>query len=852
MKDLIRLITFRHLFNDPLRTVFLLLGIGLGVAVYVSINIAVGTAVGAFRDTVNAVAGKTQIQIMGQTSSLDERLFLKVKRIPFVKAAAPVVETVAQIEGQPAEPIILLGIDIFSDKPFRDYRYLVPNQKASDIVDFLTDPKAIVVSEGIAKKYGLKKGDSLRVTTGSRSIVFKINSILAAEGPACALQGAFAILDIAAAQEFTDKIGRLDRIDLIIEEGTQTDAALEKIKAILPPGVTAVRPDSRGLQVEKMLGSYSLNLFAFSLVAFLVGIFLIYSSMSFSVARRHKEIGILRALGVSRRQVWMLFIIEGGLYGAAGGVLGGLLGLLIAKGTSSIVAQSITSLYLLVRVENIKYSWPLFFRGGLISILISLVAAIWPARQAARVNPKEVFQTGLVTSRSKWKGWSFSLSFVLLTAALFLSLQRPISGRPIFGFTAAFFVILGFALMVPAFAWVTTSILRRILRLKKWSEAELSVSYLGETLGKTALPMAAMVAVLTMVIGLMVMVTSFRQAVNAWLDQYISGDIFVSPSLLSTARHDAFLPDEILRDLSKDPDIHDMYIYRHVRFTYDGIPTVLTAGDMAVLARHGQINFKEGGSNQILKKVAEGEGVIVSETFAEGHKIGRGGQVILVSPAGRITFPVLGVFVDYRTDGGGIWMDRSVFVRYWRDARVDTARLYLRDKRLLPKVMGRIKRTYFAGYRLFALSHADLKAHVLKIFDQTFTITYVLEFIALIVAALGITNTFLVHIVDRQRDIGILRAMGATKMNIIRLIVTESGIMGLISYILAAVAGTFLSLILIFVINKQSFGWTISPAFQPDIYLFSLAFTVFVSVFASLVPAVMASRSNILQAIRIE
>lgn len=852
MKQLFRLITLRHIFQEPFRALLLLLGIGLGAAVYVSINIAVGTATEAFRDSINAVAGRAQIQIMGETSSIDEQLFTKIKNLPFVQAAAPVIETVAQIEQKNGEPIMLLGVDIFSEKPFRDYKYLGEEREISDPADFLTNPKAIVISQVTAKRYGLKRGDPLRMTLGSRAVTFRINSVLAAEGPAQALEGSFALVDIAAAQELTEKTGTLDRIDIILKEGTGTEDAMAGLRAVLPSELNVTRPESRGMQVEKMLASYSLNLYAFSLIALLVGVFLIYSSMSFSVARRRRETGILRALGVTQKQVRNLFLFEGCLYGLTGGIVGDALGIFIAKGTLGFVARSITSLYLLVTVEHIRYSWLLLIKACVVSVLVALAAAVRPSREASKVNPREaLLAEPLCSYKTSWNSRPTRLSALFLILAVLLSFAGPVYGKPLPGFLAAFMLVLGFALLVPAITIGVTQVLRR-LNSRKWSNAVLATSYLREGIAKTAVPMAALVAVLTMLIGLIVMVTSFRGAVDDWLDQYISGDIFVSPSILSTAGNNALLPEEVLKDFRADHEIEDVFAYRHKKFFYDGLPTILTAGNVDVLKKHGRMKFIGGESDPILTKVANGEGVIVTETFAQAHRTGNGGRVTLRTPAGPFSFPVLGIFVDYRTDGGGIWMDRSVFLRYWKEPGVDTVRLYLKDKNRVSEGVVRIKRTYLSKYKLFVLSHADLKRNVLEIFDQTFTITYVLEFIALLVAALGITNTFLVHVFDRQRDIAVYRAIGATRSDVVKAISIESAMMGFISCMIGAVAGTFLSLILVYVINKQAFGWTIRPAFHPSIYFISIIFTVAVSLGASFVPALIASRRQIVRAVRIE
>ncbi|MGA8142194.1 MAG: FtsX-like permease family protein, partial [Desulfobaccales bacterium] len=533
------------------------------------------------------------------------------------------------------------------------------------------------------------------------------------------------------------------------------------------------------------------------------------------------------------------------------------------------------------------------------------VAAAWlPAREAARTQIRAVWQRQELEERIDSRAGRIFLWGVaaLILAGLGASF-RVKGGPPWPAFAAAFLILLGFALFTP----LATRLMGRAWQrpLQRWPGAELGCRYLAGSLSRTAVSIAALACALGMLIAVTVMIGSFRATVNDWVSRAMSGDIFFGPAIFSTGAYDDYLPPEILPELRADPEIADIYLYRCVRLPFRGRQILVIGGSFKVLAKYGGLWFRQGDSQAIMQEVAGagrgdpgetpvlskpnppypplgkggespplGKGdlggftvpamganpkiedgkrktengkpaVVISEPLAEAFHYREGDSLILPTPAGPQELTIAGVFYDYRTDGPSLWMDIGLFRRFWRDRHLNAVRLYLKDPRRVPQVQARLQEKYGASYHLLALSHRDLRQGILRIFDETFALTYALEGVAVVVAVFGIITTFLVFIMERERELALLQAMGASRRQILALVLTESGLASFLSFLLGAACGSVLSLLLILVINKQAFGWTIMLHFTPGIYWQSLVLVMGLGLGAAAYPAWRAMRPNL-------
>ncbi len=889
MKPWLFRISVSHLAQYPGRTLLGILGIALGTAVYLSISLAAASALQSFQNGVTAVAGKAQWRLQSPGAPLPESLFVKVRRLPAVAAAAPAVESVLELAGPHQGPVLLLGIDPFSERPFRNYRF----SRAAGLSDaawteFLTRPDAVLISQPLATRLGVHPGEALEVMVGARRRSLRLAGTFTSPGGLYPLDGAVLLMDIGNAQELLDRVGGLDYIDVI---GAGEAAHLpERLQPVLPPGVEVVRPAAQGSRTEGLVASYRLNLAVLSAIALFVGMFLIYQSVTLSVVRRRREIGLLRTLGMTPVQVLLLFLAEGLAGGLVGGLLGLVLGVGLARGVLAVMTGNLSSLYMPVVAQEVWVRGPLLLQAWGLAVVATLVAALLPAREAARTHVRAVWHREELEEKIESRvgiiaGWGF-VALVLAGAGASWKMS---DGPPWPGFIAAFLILLAFALFTPLATRLLGQGLQPAFRKIFGPAGDLGCRYLAGSLSRSAVSIAALACALGMLIAVTVMIGSFRHTVNDWVSRAISGDIFFGPAIFSTAAYDQYLPPEVLPDLRRDPDVADIYLYRCVRIPFRDRYILVIGGSFNVLACHGGLWFRRGDTQEIMEKVGKSSqgpktcpiptpaphnppypplekgdlgglskpsiaaesgntgvkpqkekgkpSVVISEPLAETFHLREGGTITLPTPSGPQKLTIAGVFYDYRTDGPSVWMDIAQFRRFWRDTHLNAVRLYLKDPAQVPRVQARLQETYGHRYHLLTLSHRDLRNGILRIFDETFALTYALEGVAVVVAVFGIITTFLVLIMERERELALLQALGASRRQILGMVLVESGLASCLSFVLGAACGSVLSLLLIFVINKQAFGWTIHLHWVPGIYVQTFCLVVGLGLAAAAYPA---------------
>jgi putative ABC transport system permease protein len=673
------------------------------------------------------------------------------------------------------------------------------------------------------------------------------------EGPAKSLEGNFGLMDIASAQEALEKVGLIDRIDLMVEKSISLDTIENELKKVIPPGTEIRRPETRSGQIEKMVSAFHLNLTALSLISLMVGMFLIYNAISVSVIQRRREIGILRSIGVTRSQVLSLFLCEAGLIGTMGSLIGIAAGIGLAKIMLFFVSRTITALYILVKTEHLVIP-PLILVGGVgIGLLAALLSSIGPAREASKISPREALAPGTLETKVKIRLKHFSLiGLGLLILSFLFALQKPIHQKPLFGFLSALLILIGISFMIPSFTILFNRLLSPLLRFLFGIEGRLASRYIRDSMSRTVITIAALMTALSMLISISIMILSFRKTVDLWVEQSINGDVFIFPGSYSITGYSALLPLEVSKALPSLPGVKAVDSFRALEVEYRGQPALIAAVDGEVFLNMKVIRFTRGNPQTILKQFAAGQSILVTESFSLRHQVEAGDRIRLNTPGGEKQFLISGVFYDYSTDWGMVLMEKRLFQSLWNDEALHSAGIYLKEGVSLEAFKGVIRERFSKPYRLFVVSHRELRNEILNIFDQTFAITYSLEFIAILVAILGIINSLNALIIERQRDIGILRAVGGFRKQIERTILIEAGMIGFFSHLLGLLCGFLLSLLLIHVINKQSFGWTIQFSIPFWSLMGFFALVMVASVLAGFIPARRAAKMNAVESLRME
>lgn len=861
-----RWISLRHLVGDGGRTLLTLLGVALGVAVFVSIRLANHTAMAAFAQTVDSVAGKANLQVVSDTGGFDERLYPRVRALSGVDAAAPVVQAYARaaVGGHPPtaapvqtdhggydETLLILGIDPFSERPFA--RWEPPRQRGiPGGAGFLADPRGAAITQLLARRHGLKLGDPITVLAGGVPQRLNVRLIITSEELQQALGGNVVVVDIATAQEVFRRFGRLDRVDLIVRP-EQRETVLSRLARLLPSGVRAAQPGDRTQQVENMVGAFALNLTALSFIALFVALFLIFNAVSSAVVRRRREIGILRSLGMERRGIARMILSEAAVIGTVGGLVGLGLGTVMARLTLGAVARTITTLYLVTEARELRLDPLTYAAGALLGLVTALAAALAPAIEASRTPPSVTVRQGafLEAQPLPLRAWTGCGAACLLLAAV-VATWTVGERRPVGGFVSAFLLIAGFSLLSPAFTLWCERLSRPLVRRVAGMEGVLGARYLRDSVARTSVVVAALMVAVGMLVGLSIMVGSFRHTVDVWVNQTIRGDLYVQPVGRDVTGGATILPPAVLRAARSLPGVEAVDTYRGVQTTYRGKIASVNGIDFDVQRRFGRLQFLAGESRTILDRALRGNGVIVTESFAFRHRVRVGERIELETPSGTVRLPVEGVYYDYSTDAGAVMMDERLFARLWKDRRTESVAIYLKPGSDVDAARTAFIRSVGPGVVLFVTPNRSLRARVLNIFDQTFQITYALQAIAMLVAVLGVVSTLTALILQRGREIGVMRAAGALRRQVGKMVLVESGLLGLIGALLGCACGFTLSLLLIYVINKQFFGWSIRLTIEPGVFIQAILLMTITALLAGIAPARLAASRLAAEAMRAE
>src|SRR2546423_4525406 len=802
----------RYLRRHPLLGALNILSVALGVSVYLATQIANQSANRAFASTVDLVAGKAELEITAPTRHLPETILPQIAAVPGISAATPLVEGFVSLPDFRGDYLEILGIDVFTNAPFRTFAPSNFDATEFDIQDWLGPPGAIAVSEEFVREHHVKQGDKIRARVGGIDRELVIGFLIRRDE---AFDAHFAAMDIGWAQELFGRRGELSVIQMKLSNPGEREATIARLREILPKDARVATPARRTEEVDKMLGGFQLNLTMMSLVAMLVGMFLIYNTVSASVVRRQHEIGILRSLGVTRNEIRSLFLAEAAVLGVIGSLLGLLGGVILARMLIRAVATTISSLYVLVSVRDLTLHPWAFVLAGLIGVGSVIASAFFPAQAAAKQKPIEALHGGNRLERSVHPSMAWLVSGLLcLLAAALLSWLALSTGPPWLSFGAAFFVLAGFSLVVPSalfhFSSAAGKFLRRFRprRRKPQIERELAAANLSRALLRNSVTVAALAIAVAMVVGVSVMVISFRQTVETWINETLLADLFIAPGE-NEFDGNFFFPPDAIEFLSKHPAVETVDTFREIDLPMGDTEVTV----VVIRGERRRFQFLRGDRTALMRQFHTEPCVFVSESFARRQRVREGDTIALTTPAGPRPFPIAAIFYDYTRDQGIVYMSTENFGRFWHDDRAHRVAVYLRTNRRAEEVTTAL-RSHFGPDRHFAIfSNQSLRRRVFEIFDQTFAVTYVLLPISFFVAITGIFLALTILITERQRELAILRAIGASAAQIRKLLLSETAMLGALAALIGLASGICLSIMLTGVFNRAFFGWTFHLAF---------------------------------------
>lgn len=831
------LLILRPLFRDPLRTLLILLAVGLGVAVVLAIELAGDAAAGSFRSSVATLTGDFDLEVTAAGGVPDE-IAGTLATLPYNLIVHPRIEDYAVV-AETGETVPLLGIDLINDHP-------------SNIQTTATNNKLDQFQEGgvwLSRKLASRSGANIRLQLNDVVHTFPVLGVFDDTHSHSDL----IVMDIATAQTELARGNRIDRVLIKLPSSSSIETWEQILRKALPAGVELRRASTQTDENRRMLGAFRWNLRILSYIALVVGAFLIYNTISVSVVRRRPEIGIVRALGASRNAILTAFLMEAACFGVLGGAAGILLGRILAIGAVRPVAATVESLYVTSQPAPIALSPASVLLGILIGIGVSLVSALAPAREASLVSPVEAmarggreYIAGVHKIRDLW------IALALAAAGTITSYAPPIEGKPLLGYLSALLFIAAATFSIPALVAgigaVSYTLLRRILGV----EALLAARSLAGSLRRTSVLIGALATAIAMMTSVGIMVGSFRQTVEVWIDDQLKADLFVraagTPGSDRYPTIDAALADKI----AALPFVAGVDRFRGYEISYEGLPATLGSVDTHGDHDLGKIHYLSGSSTAAVdRKLRAGNNAVISEPFANKHHLHAGDNIDLPLGTQRVRFHIVDVYYDYANEKGYIIVERSTLLHYLPDPSPSNIGVYLKKGVDLDEAKAGVQNVV-AGHNVVIFSNQTLRTEALRIFDRTFAITYALEFVAILVAVMGIAGALLALVIDRRREFGILRFLGASIAQIRKLVLVEAGLIGILANIAGVALGIVLSLLLVFVINKQSFGWTIQFHWPIAILLTALGGVYLATILSGLYPAQRAAQLNPIEVIHEE
>ncbi|MCZ6627928.1 MAG: ABC transporter permease [SAR324 cluster bacterium] len=849
---------FRYWRKHRLQALLSLLGISLGVAVFVAIRLANQGALVSFRANIEAFAGRATHRIFSPAGHpVPEHLFTELLNVPAVEAATPYLRGRLWIQRDSTAPLTSLtvhGIDVISGADFEAFEAADPDSASPESAiprkamrslteRLLAEPGAVLLSRRAMHSLSLKPGDRLRARTADGVHTLTVlGSFAAPEGREAALADA-AVADIATFQEIFARLGTLDEIRLRLGDGGKS-----AIEALLPPGLTLEAAGRRGERMENMAAAFQLNLEALGLFALLVAVFLIFNASTFSVVQRGTVLGFLRCIGASRRAVFTTLLLEGLLLGAVGGVLGVLGGVWLAevmlKTTSATVAEVILDWH--SATAAVQQDWETWFTGVLLGMIVAGLGVLAPALEGGRASPLAAIRGSHGAPAHPIRLALLSaMGLACLAAAAVLALDSQ--GSVLSGLASATAIAVGCALLCPlallVLSWLATPLLSRLLG----ATGRMAGRNLRRSLSRSGVAAASLMVALALALAIDITVRSFRQTFVVWMEQAVTGDLYVS-----APKGDGGGPISpmLLERLRAQPWMAYLTELRSRRVVLGTREVRILAVDLNTFGRRARLPVLRADPEQALAGLERGE-VLVSETLAYPLGLRQGGSLRLPTPLGARDLRIAAVVQNYSFPSGVVYMEQARFETFFGRLPVRQIEVWLKpgtDAAYARRAIGGLP----GGGRLKVELNAAIREDAMRVFNRSFAITDLMGSLAAFVAFISVVSALTAVLEERLRTLGYLRAIGVPRGVLGLSMSLEAALLALTATLMSWGAGLAMAIILIFVVNRRSFGWTLQFHPESGSYLFLLALAIGAALLGSIYPILRATRLSVAATIREE
>jgi putative ABC transport system permease protein len=847
------LLALRHSARHPIQSLLLILGVALGVAMIVAIDLANNSASQAFALSIDSIAGKATHQIVAAPGELPTSLYEQLRIELGLREMAPVVTSLALLANADDLPLQLLGVDPFAEAPFRNYLGDGAGGLSTEaLIQLLTQPNMVLLPADLGRQYNLTPGDRLTlIADGQKKTVTLVGLLQPSDELSKRALSGLMLGDISTVQEILGQEGRLSHIDLILPDDFDPQPILD----LLPPNVRLQPAELRNATLKQMTAAFELNLSALSWLALIVGMFLIYNTISFSVVQRRPVLGVLRCLGVTRHEIFGLVLTEALVLSALGAAIGLGLGVALGRGLVGLVTQTINDLFFTLTVQSVSLSPFTLYKGLVAGLAAGLVAAFVPAWEATTVPPNAALKRS--EGEARLQGFIPALSVaggVMMLGGWGL---LTYSSHSLFvSFVALFTLLLGAALLTP---WLTQLLMQGVRPLTQRTLGILGVMAprdIVRSLSRTSVTIAALMLSVSVIIGVSVMIDSFRNTVVNWLDDILAADIYISPAG-QEARVEGEIDPAFIAQVGQFEGVtHVMLLHAGTVFSADDSPVEVRAVSPQPNETRRPMLWAIGPPQEVFAALDGGE-VIVSEVFARRNNLplDAPSTLTLITDSGPHSFQVVGIFYDYAApELGYVLMRLQTYQKFWQDQHISNMALFLAPELIdeADAIAQRLQAQFAGQYALDIASNRGIKEAALEVFDRTFTITAALRLLATIVAFIGVLSALMSLQLERTRELGTLRANGMSALQLWGKTMLETALMGLTAGLLAMPLGLILALILIYIINLRSFGWSLQLYLNPTIFITALGVALAAALLAGIYPVIRLNRLEIATALREE
>jgi putative ABC transport system permease protein len=807
--------------EHPGRAALAVLAIALGVALGVAVHLVNSSALNEFEIAARHLAGEADLVVRGPRAGFDEAWYPRLARLPEVEAANPALDLEVPLSGRP-ESLRIIGFD-----PLRAAQVqpsLLPER--SGLTLELFDADAVLLSPSASEWLKLKPGDRLEVQVGTRAVVLQVVGLL----PQAAYRQRLGVMDVAAAQWRLEHTGRLNRVDLRLKPGTDLAAFRRGLQTLLPAGVQVMTPEDEGVRGANLTRAYRLNLEMLALIALFTGAFLVFSSQVLALLRRRTQLALLRTLGVTRSALLRWLLAEGALIGIAGAALGTFLGYALARYALALVGADLGAGFFRSMVAGLNVEPGTLVTYGALGVLFAVLGAFAPAWEAARRPPARALRAGdeeeaLRKLRTLWWG------IAAIAAGLLLSLAPAIHGVPVAGYVAIGLLLLGAVLVMPRLAEYCLG------RLPVPGHAPLAVAIaqLKATPRQAAISVAAIVISFSLMVSMLIMVSSFRSSLEDWLERMLPADLYLRPARFGET---AFFTTEEQARIAATPGVERTAFIRtqNLLLAPDRPPVILLAGPV-----------DPGDPEKVLPLTSpphvprpnDPPPVWVSEVTADFYGFSVGKPVVLPIGGEPRAYTVAGIWRDYARQSGAIAMNRELYIEMTGDRLVNDVALWAGRGIGLADVERELRARLPDAAHFEIATTRDLRDISLRAFDRTFAITYALEIAAVLIGLFGVSVSFGAQALARRREFGVLRHLGVSQREVGVMLALEGAVVAALGCIMGLATGWLAGLILIHVINRQSFHWSME-LHVPGLPLAGLALLI---IAAAIVTAVWSGRA---------